>query len=84
MFYLACLLLNDPHYYQIGGLDEAGNSLISEFSYMVLEAADLLNSACNITVRGGQGHRPGVPAQGGGLPVQEQERGGPGSPGTTP
>lgn len=51
VFYLACLLLNDPHYYQIGGLDEAGNSLISEFSYMVLEAADLLNSACNITVR---------------------------------
>ena len=51
VFYLACLLLNDPRYYQIGGLDEAGNSLISEFSYMVLEAADLLNSACNITVR---------------------------------
>lgn len=51
VFYLACLLLNDPHYYQIGGLDEAGNSLLSEFSYMVLEAADQLDSACNITVR---------------------------------
>ena len=51
VFYLACLLLNDPHYYQIGGLDGEGRSLVSEFSYMVLEAADLLNSACNITVR---------------------------------
>lgn len=51
IFYLACLLLNDPHYYQIGGLDENDNDLLSDFSYMVLEAADQLNSACNITVR---------------------------------
>lgn len=51
VFYLACLLLNDPHYYQVGGLDAEGNSLLSDFSYMVLEAADKLDSACNITVR---------------------------------
>ncbi|MDR3122013.1 MAG: pyruvate formate lyase family protein, partial [Clostridiales bacterium] len=51
VFYLACLLLNDPHYYQIGGLDGDDNDLLSEFSYMVLEAADKLNSTCNITVR---------------------------------
>lgn len=55
VFYLACLLLNDPHYYQIGGLDEKGDPLLSEFSYMVLEAADQLDSACNITVRVDQG-----------------------------
>jgi len=51
IFYLACLLLNDPHYYQIGGLDENGNDLQCDFSDMVLEAADKLNSSCNITVR---------------------------------
>lgn len=51
VFYIACLLLNDPHYYQIGGLDEKGGTLISDFSYMALEAADQLDSACNITVR---------------------------------
>lgn len=51
IFYIACLLLNDPHYYQIGGTDENGRSLLSEFSDMVLEGADMLDSACNITVR---------------------------------
>lgn len=51
VFYIACLLLNDPHYYQIGGTDGQGNSLLSEFSDMVLEGADMLDSACNITVR---------------------------------
>ena len=51
VFYIACLLLNDPHYYQIGGTDENGEPLLSEFSYMVLEGADKLDSACNITVR---------------------------------
>jgi formate C-acetyltransferase len=51
VFYLACLLLNDPHYYQIGGLDENGRDLLCDFSYMALEAADKLNSSCNITVR---------------------------------
>lgn len=51
VFYLGCLLLNDPHYYQLGGLDQNGKSLLGNFSYMVLEAADQLDSACNITVR---------------------------------
>ena len=44
-------MLNDPHYYQIGGTNENGDPLLSEFSYMVLEGADKLDSACNITVR---------------------------------
>ncbi len=51
LFYLACLLLNDPHYYQVGGVDGEGNDLQTGFSYMVLEAAEMLDSACNITVR---------------------------------
>lgn len=51
VFYLACFLLNDTHYYQIGGPDETGKDLTSELSYMVLEAADALKSSCNLTIR---------------------------------
>lgn len=50
-YYIACLLLNDPHYYQVGGLDADGKDMVTYFSYMVLEAADWLDSSCNITVR---------------------------------
>ena len=51
LYYLACLLLNDPHYYQVGGIDDHGQDMVTYFSYMVLEAADWLDSTCNITVR---------------------------------
>ena len=51
VFYIACLLLNDPHYYQLAGLDENGKPILSEFSYLILEAAAMLDSSCNITVR---------------------------------
>lgn len=50
-YYIACLLLNDPHYYQVGGIDKDGNDMVTYFSYMILEAADWLDSSCNITVR---------------------------------
>jgi formate C-acetyltransferase len=50
-YYIACLLLNDPHYYQLGGLDAQGRDMITDFSWLVLEAADWLDSSCNITVR---------------------------------
>ena len=50
-YYIACLLLNDPHYYQLGGLSPDGKDMVSYFSYMILEAADWLDSSCNITVR---------------------------------
>ena len=50
-YYLACLLLNDPHYYQLGGLDASGADKVTYFSYMVLEAADWIDTSCNITVR---------------------------------
>jgi formate C-acetyltransferase len=51
VFYLFCLLLNDPHYYQIGGPDENGKDQTSEISYLILQAARLLGSTCNITIR---------------------------------
>ncbi len=51
VFYLFCLLLNDPHYYQIGGPDESGSDQTSEISYLILQAARELKSSCNITIR---------------------------------
>ncbi|GHV03329.1 formate acetyltransferase [Spirochaetia bacterium] len=50
-YYIACLLLNDPHYYQVGGVDPEGRDMVTDFSELILEAADWLDSSCNITVR---------------------------------
>lgn len=50
-FYVFCLLLNDPHYYQIGGPAADGSDQTSRMSYIILEAADKLKSSCNLTIR---------------------------------
>lgn len=50
-YYIACLLLNDPHYYQLGGLSPDGKDMLTPFSSLCLEAADWLDSSCNITIR---------------------------------
>lgn len=51
VFYIACLLLNDPHYYQIGGPDKNGKDQTSRISYLILEAAHALKISCNLTIR---------------------------------
>lgn len=50
-FYVFCLLLNDPHYYQIGGPAADGTDQTSRMSYIILEAANKLKSSCNLTIR---------------------------------
>ena len=50
-FYVFCLLLNDPHYYQIGGPAADGTDQTSRMSYIILEAAAKLKSSCNLTIR---------------------------------
>ena len=50
-FQIFCLLLNDPHYYQIGGPDADGRDQTSRMSYIILEAAAKLKSSCNLTIR---------------------------------
>jgi len=50
-FYVFCLLLNDPHYYQIGGPSADGKDQTSRMSYIILEAANKLKSSCNLTIR---------------------------------
>ena len=50
-YYVLCLLLNDPHYYQLGGPDENGKDMTSRISFIILDAADKLKSSCNLTIR---------------------------------
>lgn len=50
-FLIANLLLIDPHYYQLSGVDENDRDLTNPLSYLILEAADSINIACNLTVR---------------------------------
>jgi formate C-acetyltransferase len=51
IFLLACLLLNDPHYYQLGGPAADGRDQTSQLSFLILEAAHRLRSTCNLTIR---------------------------------
>ena len=50
-FLIANLLLIDPHYYQLSGVDENDKDMTNHLSYLILEAADSINIACNLTVR---------------------------------
>lgn len=50
-FLIANLLLIDPHYYQLSGVDENDLDMTNHLSYLILEAADSINIACNLTVR---------------------------------
>ena len=50
-FLIANLLLIDPHYYQISGVDENDKDMTNHLSYLILEAADSINIATNLTVR---------------------------------
>jgi formate C-acetyltransferase len=51
IYYLACLFLQDSRYFQLGGPDREGNDMTSHLSYLVLDAAEKINIACNLTIR---------------------------------
>ncbi|NLI22450.1 MAG: formate acetyltransferase [Clostridiales bacterium] len=51
VFYIGGLLMSDTKYYQLGGPDESGRDMVSRVSWLILEAADRLNVAANLTVR---------------------------------
>ena len=50
-FLIANLLLIDPHYYQLSGVDEFDRDLTNHLSYLILDAADMINISANLTVR---------------------------------
>ncbi|MEM1445003.1 MAG: pyruvate formate lyase family protein [Planctomycetota bacterium] len=51
VFNIACLLLMDAQYYQLAGPGEDGTDMTSELSYMILDAAELMDGPCNLTIR---------------------------------
>jgi formate C-acetyltransferase len=51
VFLIGGLLMSDTKYYQLGGPDEAGRDMVSRVSWLILEAADRLDVATNLTVR---------------------------------
>ncbi len=59
-FILANLLLIDPHYYQISGLDGQDRDMTTPLSYLILDAAHDINIAVNITVRVHPACDPGI------------------------
>jgi pyruvate-formate lyase len=50
IYHLACLLLRDTAYIQLGGPDETGRDATNRVSYLTLEAAHRLNIPANIGV----------------------------------
>ncbi len=50
-FILANLLLVETHYYQISGVDADDRDQTNRLSYLILDAAHMLNASANLTVR---------------------------------
>ena len=58
IFHLACLLLSETAYVQLGGPDAEGRELTSRMSFLILEAIHRLRVPANIGVRVGDGTDP--------------------------
>jgi pyruvate-formate lyase len=63
-FHIACLLLRDTAYLQLGGPDAAGHDVTSKVSYLVLEAAHWLKIPANVGVCVGKDVDPGLTRRG--------------------
>lgn len=59
-FHIACMLLRDTTYAQLGGPDEYGHDVTGRVSYLVLDAIDQLKIPANIGVCVGEGVDPGL------------------------
>ncbi|MHB0878751.1 MAG: pyruvate formate lyase family protein [Anaerolineae bacterium] len=60
VFHIACLLLRDTAYIQLGGPDEAGEDATNRLSYLVLEAAHRLRVPANVGICVGRDSDPGL------------------------
>ena len=60
VFHIACLLLSETAYIQLGGPDAEGHDLSSPVSYLVLEAIHRLRIPANIAIRVGEGLDPNL------------------------
>ncbi|MBN1934624.1 MAG: formate acetyltransferase [Anaerolineae bacterium] len=59
-FHIACLLLRDTAYLQVGGPDAAGRDVTNRISYLILEAAHRLKIPANVGVSVGDAVDPGL------------------------
>ncbi|MFH1571361.1 MAG: pyruvate formate lyase family protein, partial [Gemmatimonadota bacterium] len=60
ILHIACLLVRDTAYIQLGGPDESGRDVTSPVSYLVLEAAHRLKVPANVGVCVGDSVDPGL------------------------
>lgn len=60
VFHIACLLLRDTAYLQLGGPDASGQDVTNRVSYLALEAAHALRIPANVGVSVGDGVDPGL------------------------
>lgn len=60
VFHIACLLLTETAYIQLGGPDADGNDMSSPASYLILEAIHQLKIPANIAIRVGEGLDPNL------------------------
>jgi formate C-acetyltransferase len=60
MFHIACLLILDTAYIQLGGPDSQGSDVTNPVSYLVLEAAHRLKIPANVAVCVGNDVDPGL------------------------
>jgi len=58
IFHIACLLLSETAYIQVGGPDAQGKDLSSPVSYLILEAIHRLRIPANVAIRVGRGLDP--------------------------
>jgi pyruvate-formate lyase len=59
-FHLACLLLRDTGYHQVGGYGPDGTDSTNRLSYLLLEACDMVGVTTNIGVAVAAGIDPGL------------------------
>lgn len=60
IFHIACLLLSETAYIQLGGPDADGRDLTSPVSFLILEAIHRLKIPANIAIRVGDGLDPNL------------------------
>jgi formate C-acetyltransferase len=60
IFHLACLLLIDSQYIQLGGPDTSGKDTTNELSFLILEAIHRLKAPANIGIRVHDGLDPNL------------------------
>jgi len=74
IFHIACLLLRDTAYIQLGGPDADGHDVTSRVSYLVLEAGHRLRIPANVGVAVGRQVDPGLLRRG--VEIQFEDKAG--------